>query len=338
MTNNVIKTGILSFGMSGQIFHAPFLDEHQNFELSAVVERSKKKAHLIYSDIKSYDTIDEILADSEIELIIVNTPNPTHFEFALKALKAKKHVLLEKPFTVNSSEAKQLFTAAKKYNCSVLAYQNRRYDSDFLSVKNVLESNKLGKLVEFHLRYDRYKYVIGEKVTKETPVPGSGLSYDLGPHLLDAAISLFGTPLEWKKSLGKFRPNTQVDDYAHFHLLYPEGMQVFITTSLLVSEPQPAFILHGTKGSYIKQRADVQEQQLQEGMKPSNPLFGIESTNTPGILTYFNDEGVKKHENITSKKSSYKQVFDDVYGTIRDGKTYPVTENQIIQQLEILES
>ncbi|WP_341220638.1 Gfo/Idh/MocA family oxidoreductase [Polaribacter atrinae] len=338
MSNNVIKTGILSFGMSGQIFHAPFLDEHQNFELSAVVERSKKKAHLIYSDIKSYDTIDEILADSEIELIIVNTPNPTHFEFALKALKAKKHVLLEKPFTVNSSEAKQLFNAAKKYNCSVLAYQNRRYDSDFLSVKSVLESNKLGELVEFHLRYDRYKYVIGDKVTKETPVPGSGLSYDLGPHLLDAAISLFGTPLEWKKSLGHFRPNTQVDDYAHFHLLYPDGLQVFITTSMLVAEPQPAFILHGTKGSYIKQRADVQEQQLQEGIKPSNPLFGIESTNTLGVLTYFNDEGVKKHENIISKKSSYKQVFDDVYGTIREGKTYPVTENQIIQQLEILES
>ncbi|WP_158837409.1 Gfo/Idh/MocA family oxidoreductase [Polaribacter sp. L3A8] len=338
MTNDVIKTGILSFGMSGQIFHAPFLDEHQNFELKAVVERSKKKAHLIYSDIKSYNTIDEILADSEIELVIVNTPNPTHFEFALKALKAKKHVLLEKPFTVNSSEAKQLFIAAKKYNCHVLAYQNRRYDSDFLSVKSVLASGKLGKLVEFHLRYDRYKYVIGEKITKETPVPGSGLAYDLGPHLLDAAISLFGTPLEWRKNVGKFRPNTQVDDYAHFHLLYPEGMQVFITTSLLVAEPQPAFILHGTKGSYVKDRTDVQEQQLQEGIKPSNPIFGIEATHKHGVLTTFTDEGLKQHENIISEKSTYKQVFDNVYNTIREGKPYPVTEEQIILQLEILES
>ena len=338
MNKNVLKTGVFSFGMSGQIFHAPFINEHPNFELSAVVERSLKKAHLTYPTIKSYDSIDELLADSEIELVIINTPNTTHFEFTLKALQAKKHVLLEKPFTVNSSEAKQLFAAAKKYNRAVLAYQNRRYDSDFLSVKSVLDSGKLGQLVEFHLRYDRYKYDIGPKATKETPVPGSGLAYDLGPHLLDAVISVFGIPLEWKKQLGKFRPNTQVDDFAHFHLIYPNGLQVFITTSLLVTEPQPAFILHGTKGSYIKQRADVQEKQLQKGMKPSNPLFGLEDIKNQGVLTYFNEEGIKKEENIVSKKSSYMQVFDDVYNTIREGKPYPVTEAQIMQQLEILES
>jgi len=338
MTRKPIKTGILSFGMSGQIFHAPFLNEHTNFDLKAVVERSEKKTHLIYPEIKSYNTIDALLADSEIELVIVNTPNPTHFEFALKALKAKKHVLLEKPFTVNSSEAKQLFKAAKKYNCSVLAYQNRRYDSDFLSVKSVLESGKLGKLVEFHLRYDRYKVTIGSKAIKETAIPGSGLAYDLGPHLLDAVISLFGTPLEWSKKLGYFRPNTQVDDYAHFYLLYPEGMKIYITTSMLVPQPQPAFILHGTKGSYVKQRADVQEQQLQEGMKPSDSLFGIEPSNKQGVLTHITDDGIKKHETIISETSSYMHVFDDVYNTIRKEKPYPVTEEQIILQLEILES
>ena len=338
MTKNTLKTGILSFGMSGQIFHAPFLNEHKNFELKAVVERSTKKAHLTYPDIKSYNTVDALLADSEIELIIVNTPNPTHFEFALKALQAKKHVLLEKPFTVNSSEAKELFKAAKKNNCYVLAYQNRRYDSDFLSVKEVLASGKLGQLVEFHLRYDRYKYNIGPKATKETSILGSGLAYDLGPHLLDAAISIFGIPVKWKKQLGKFRPNTQVDDYAHFHLMYQNGLQIFITTSMLVAQPQPAFVLHGTKGSYLKQRADVQEQQLQEGMKPSNPLFGIEDVNNQGILTTINLEGIKKHKNIVAKKSSYMHVFNDVYTAIREGKPYPVTEEQIIQQLEILES
>ncbi|WP_373943133.1 Gfo/Idh/MocA family oxidoreductase [Polaribacter sejongensis] len=125
MNKNVLKTGVFSFGMSGQIFHAPFINEHPNFELSAVVERSSKKAHLTYPTIKSYDSIDELLANSEIELVIINTPNTTHFEFALKALQAKKHVLLEKPFTVNSPEAKQLFAAAKKYNRSVLAYQKQ---------------------------------------------------------------------------------------------------------------------------------------------------------------------------------------------------------------------
>ena len=337
MIKGAIKTGILSFGMSGKVFHSPFLNEHKNFELNAVVERTKKKAHLIYPNIISYNSIEELLADSDIELVIVNTPHATHFEFALKAIKAKKHVLMEKPFTINSSEARQLFKEAKKFNCCVLPYQNRRYDSDFLSVKSVLDSGKLGKLVEFHLRYDRYKYAIGPKAMKEMPVPGSGIAYDLGPHLLDAAISIFGNPLEWRKNMGHFRPKTQVDDYAHLHLLYPEGVQVFITMSMLVTEPQPAFILHGTKGSYVKQRADVQEQQLLEGMTPSSPLYGIEESGKHGVFTSFSNEGIKKHEKIISPKSSYMHVFDDVYSTIREGKPYTVTEKEIIQQLEILE-
>lgn len=334
---NAIKTGVLSFGMSGKVFHSPFLNAHKNFEFHAVVERTEKKAHLIYPDVISYTSVDELFADSEIELVIINTPNPTHFEFALAALKAKKHVLLEKPFTTSSREAKQLFEEARKNNCFILPYQNRRYDSDFLSVKKVIDSNKLGKLVEFHLRYDRYKYVIGPKATKETPVPGSGLAYDLGPHLLDAVISIFGTPLEWQKSLGQFRPKTQVDDYAHFHLLYPKGIHVFITMSMLVIDAQPAFVIHGTKGSYSKQRADVQEKQLLEGMTPSNPLFGIEESDKQGILTYISDDGTKKQEKVISSKSSYLHVFDDVYRSIREGRPYPVSEAQIIQQLEILE-
>lgn len=337
MSKGAIKTGVLSFGMSGKVFHCPFINEHRGFELNAVVERSEKKAHLIYPNISSYNSIEELLADSEIELVVVNTPNATHFEFALEAIKAKKHVLMEKPFTINSSEASQLFKEAKKYNCCILPYQNRRYDSDFLSVKNVLDSEKLGKLVEFHLRYDRYKYVIGPKAMKEMPLPGSGLAYDLGPHLLDAVISIFGNPLEWRKSTGHFRPKTQVDDYAHIHLLYPEGMQVFLTMSMLVAEAQPAFIIHGTKGSFVKQRADVQEKQLLEGMAPSSPLYGIEESGKHGVLTSFSHDGIKKHEKITSPKSSYIHVFDDVYNTIREGKPFTVSEKQIIQQLEILE-
>lgn len=337
MIKRAIKTGILSFGMSGKVFHSPFLNEHKNFELHAVVERTEKKAHLIYPNIKSYNSIVELLADPAIEMVIVNTPNATHFDFALKAIKAKKHVLMEKPFTVKSSEARQLFKEAKKLNCCILPYQNRRYDSDFLSVKSVLDSGRLGKLVEFHLRYDRYKYVIGPKAMKETPVPGSGLAYDLGPHLLDAVISVFGKPLEWRKNVGHFRPKTQVDDYAHFHLLYPEGVQVFITMSMLVAESQPAFILHGTKGSYVKQRADVQEQQLLEGTTPSSSLYGIEEPSKHGVFTSLSNDGLKIHEKIISPKSSYMRVFDDVYNTIREEKPYTVTEKQIIQQLEILE-
>ena len=334
----IIKTGVLSYGMSGKLFQCPFLNEHTGFELYAIVERSKKEAHLSYPNIISFDSVDDIFNDPEIELVIVNTPTITHYEFALKAIHANKHVLVEKAFTVTSSQAKKLFKEAKKYKRFVLPYQNRRYDSDYLSAKKVIESGKLGRLVEVHFRYDRYRYGIGPKISKETAIPGSGLLYDLGPHLLDIVISLFGKPLTWSKNLGHFRPKTKVDDYAHIHLIYPNQLQVFITMSMLVTEAQPAFIIHGTKGSFIMDRTDIQEKQLLEGMLPGNPIFGIEATDKYGTLTTVSSEGIKNRHKITSDKSSYTHVFEDVYQTIREGKPYPVSEDEILQQLEILES
>lgn len=333
---NTIKTGILSYGMSGQLFHSPFVDTHEGFEFTAVVERSQKRAHQKYPDIKSYDSVDALLADDQIELVIVNTPNNTHFEFALKALQMGKHILVEKPFTVTPAQAEQLFEVAKKNDRHALPYQNRRFDSDFLSVKKVIDSGELGKLVEVHIRFDRYKYEIGQKAAKETAVAGSGLLFDLGPHLLDQVISLFGMPLHWTKTLGHFRPNTQVDDYAHIHLTYPDELQVFVTASLLVADTKPAFALNGTKGSYLKYRTDVQEAQLMENRSPKDPLYGLEDDSQKGVLTLMTEDGSKRVENSTVSGSSYLQLFDAVYRTIREGTPYPITAEQIIKQLEIL--
>ncbi|MDO5970481.1 Gfo/Idh/MocA family oxidoreductase [Flavivirga aquimarina] len=333
----IIKTGVLSFGKSGELFHAPFLEAHSAFQFTAVVERTKKKAHLKYPNVKSYDSVDALLEDDDIELIVINTPNATHYEFALKALQTNKHILVEKPFTVTSIEAKTLFAEAKKYNRLILPYQNRRYDSDYLSVKNIVDSGKLGKLIEAHFRYDRYILELSPNKLRESAIPGNGISYNLGPHVLDAAISLFGMPLKWSKKIGYFRPNTQIDDYAQFHLEYPEGLQVFITLSLLVANPQPAFIIHGTKGSYVKQRTDIQEEQLMKGMNPNDSFFGIEKPNKEGVLTVVSPDGEKTHEKIVAIKSSYMNLFDDVYQAIKNGKDYPITENEIIKQIEILE-
>ncbi|UJH68595.1 Gfo/Idh/MocA family oxidoreductase [Allomuricauda sp. SCSIO 65647] len=335
---NPIRTGVLSFGLSGTVFHSPFLNEHPGFELTGIVERTIKKAHKSYPKIRSYDSVTAIIEDADIELIIVNTPNSTHFAFASQALKAGKHVVLEKPFTITSKEAKKLFALALENDRCIMPYQNRRYDSDFLSVKQVVESGKLGNLIEAHFRYDRYRYAIGTNIAKETNVPGSGVLYNLGPHLLDGVISLFGVPEKWKKTMGQFRPGTLVDDYAHIHLSYPDNLQVHITTSLLVADPGPAFVIYGTKGSYKKNRADVQEQQLMMGMKPKDLRYGIEEPDQKGILTLISEAGEKNQTEVVSERSSYIDVFEDVYQTIRKGRPYPVTETQIIQQLEILEA
>ena len=333
-----IKTGLLSFGLSGRIFHAPFLNSHDGFDLCAVVERSNKAAHLNFPDIKSYDSVGQLLEDEDIELVVVNTPNNTHYEFALNAIQNNKHVLVEKPFTVTSDQAAHLFEQAEKLNRYILPYQNRRYDSDFISVKNVIDSGRLGRLVEAHFRFDRYKNTISSKLSKETQGLGNGVLYDLGSHLLDQVISLFGCPLEWKESLGYFREKTAVDDYAYLSLEFPQDLHVTITMSMLVADIQPAFILNGTLGSYVKKRADTQEKQLLNNVCVSNPLFGIEESGNEGILTTISADGVKVEEKMPSQRSSYINMFDRVYKTIKNAQPYPVTKNQILKQIEILES
>jgi predicted dehydrogenase len=280
----------------------------------------------------------ELLADDQLELIVVNTPNDTHVDYVLKALKAGKHVLVEKPFATSSEEAKMLFEEARMRHLCLLPYQNRRFDSDFTSVQKVIASGQLGKLVEVHIRFDRYRPQIGLKVFKETPIPGSGLLYDLGPHLLDQALYLFGNPLRWTKTLGFNREKTQVDDFFHIHLEYPEGLQVFVTANMLITDTQPAYVLHGSKGSYVKQRTDVQENQLVGGMRPENPLYGLEESGGEGILTTVSPEGQFIRQKMEMKQTSYTSLFDAVYRSIRFGEAFIITEEQIIQQLIILES
>ncbi len=202
----------------------------------------------------------------------------------------------------------------------------------------MLGSGKLGRPVEVHVRYDRYRYEIGPKAFKETAVPGSGIQYDLGSHLLDMVFALFGEPLEWNKTLGYFRPGTQVDDYAHIHLKYPENLQVFITMSMLALEQQPAFMINGTKGSYTKQRSDIQEKRLLGNMSPNDPLYGVEEPGKEGRLSYVTATGTITKELVQPVKASYINLFEAVYQTIREGRPYPVKPEQIIKQITILES
>jgi scyllo-inositol 2-dehydrogenase (NADP+) len=336
MTLTPIKTGILSYGMSGKVFHAPFLNLHPGFELTAVVERHDKSAGQFYPNIQSYNRVEDLLNDPNLDLVVVNTPNNTHSDYVLKALEAGKHVLVEKPFATDSAVAKVLFEEARKRNLCLLPYQNRRYDTDFQSVKTVVESGMLGNLVEVHFRFDRYRPEIGPKNFKENPIPGSGLLFDLGPHLLDQIIALFGKPDKWTKTLCHFREQTQVDDYFHLQLSYPNGMQVYVTASMLTVDAPPAFQLFGSKGTYFKKRTDPQEAQLIGGMTPDNAQYGCESVGDEGQLWLVDNAGSKHMEQTKLSNATYMQLFEYIYQTIRLGKAYPIREEDILLQLRML--
>lgn len=332
-----IVTGILSYGMSGKVFHAPFLSRHPGFVLHAVTERSKKLAVHDYPDIISYDTVEDLLADPEIGLVVVNTPNNTHAAFARAALLAGKDVLVEKPFATSAAEAREVFELGRSLGRKVLVYQNRRYSSDFMAAKSVIESGKLGRIIEVHLRFDRYRNFIGPKTFKESPVPGSGIFYDLGAHMIDQAISVFGMPVKAQKTLGKYREGTQVDDYGTIHLQFGGAVNVFITVSMLVAAPTPAIVIHGTQGSFIKELCDTQEEQLMAGRFPDEPGFGEEPAGKEGSLTTVGANGQKETDPVHSLKGRYMEVFNDVYATIREGRPYPVREDQVLCQMELLE-
>ncbi len=333
-----IITGLMAYGTSGKVFHAPFISGHRGFIFKAVVERHQKRAQTDYPSVISYDTIADLLKDGEMELVIVNTPNNTHFEYAKQALLAGKHVLIEKPAATTSKEVWELFDLGKSLHKQVLVYQNRRWSSDFLSAKEIIESGKPGQIIEVHLRFDRYRNSIGTKAFKEMAIPGSGIVYDLGSHLLDQVISIFAKPLSYTKTTGIYRPGSVVDDYAALHLKYPNQLNVFITVSMLVADPHAGIIIHGSKGSFIKSFCDAQEDQLMAGMLPADPDFGKEPPGKEGRLTLINNEGIKETRLIPSQRGRYMDLFEAVYQTIRNGKEFPVKPDEIITQVEILES
>ena len=336
--DRVISTGLMAYGMSGKVFHGPFLHAHSGFKLHAVTERNQKAAEKDYPGIISYNSTEDLLTDETIDLIVINTPNFTHYDYAKQALNAGKHILVEKPFTSSSAEAAEIFELAEKLDKKVFVYQNRRWDSDFTAVKNIISAGTLGKLSEVHFRFDRYKAAIGVKSFKEEPLAASGLQYDLGPHLLDQVLSIFGKPESFHKILGKNRKNTQVDDYFSIHLAYPDSVNVFVHSNMLISDVQPAFVLHGENGSFVKERADVQEEQLLLGIKPNEPGFGIEAKGKEGRLTLINKNGEKTQELIPSEAATYLPLFEAVYEAIVNEKPFPISQAHIITQLEILEA
>jgi scyllo-inositol 2-dehydrogenase (NADP+) len=330
-----INTAILSFGMSGWVFHAPFLNVHPGFHFYSVWERSKNLAAEKYPGVKTCRTLEEILSDPAVELVVVNTPNYTHYEYTKKALQSGKNVVVEKPFTVTVKEGEELTEIAKQNNKLLTVYQNRRYDSDYLAVKKVVEEKLLGEIVEAEFHFDRYKEDLSPKIHKETPGPGTGALYDLGSHIIDQALQLFGMPASVFADIRTVRPVSQVDDYFEL-LLYYEKLRVRLKCSYLVREALPAYILHGSKGSFIKSKTDVQENDLVAGKIPGSEGWGEEADTERGLLhTEINGE-VKKLR-VPSEKGNYMLFYDSLYHALREGNKVPVAAGDALNVIRIIE-
>lgn len=330
-----VKTAICSFGMSGRVFHAPFLHVHPGFEFYSVWERSKDLAAALYPGVRVCRSLEELLADATVELVIVNTPNYTHYGYARQALEAGKHVIVEKPFTVTEQQGKELIALAKQMGKLLSSFQSRRFDSDFRTVRRVIGSGVLGTIVETEIHYDRYTPVLSPKVHKETPGPGTGVLYDLGSHLIDQALQLFGDPESVSADLFIIRDNSRVDDYMEVLLYYP-GLRVRLKSSYLVREPLPAYSIFGHKGTLLKSRADVQEKDLQAGEMPGGADWGIEPASEQALL-HTEVDGRIVRERVLTERGNYMDYFTGIYEAIRNGAPLPVTAEEGTRIIRVIE-
>lgn len=336
MADKKINAALCSFGMSGWVFHAPFIALHPGFHLHGVLERSKNLAQEKYPATKNYRTLNELLEDKEVELVVVNTPSVTHYEFAKRSLEAGKHVIVEKPFTATSAEANELIELAKKNGLALSVYHNRRYDSDYRTVKKILDEGWIGELVDVEIRYDRYVPSLSHKQHKETPTPAVGCLYDLGSHLIDQALQLFGMPGSVYADIRINREGSLVDDYFNLILYYPKH-PVTLRSSYFVREPFPGYALHGRLGSFIKPKTDVQEQALIAGVKPGGEEWGLEPRENDGLL-HTEKNGQLIRMQIDSLKGNYGDYYEGIFQSLRNNLPLPVTAAEGRDVIRIIEA
>jgi scyllo-inositol 2-dehydrogenase (NADP+) len=317
-----IVVGIASFGMSGRIFHAPLLTHHDNFTLKRIVQRSGDDAKSLYPGAIVSSSTDELLNDPEIDLIVVNTPDRTHYDLAKRCLEAGKHVILEKPMTQTVAQAEELIEFAGRQQRMLTVFQNRRWDGDFMTVCKVVRSNALGRLVEFESHYDRYRNFIQPNTWKERSEEGAGILTNLGSHMIDQALVLFGIPGAVTAHLRIVRTGGEVDDWYDIRLHYDQ-LTVLLRASYLVKEPGPRYILHGTKGTFFKYGLDPQEEALKQGIDPQAPEWGTESVEWYGTMVTEKD-GVTKSSKLQTLPGNYSAFYDGVADCLENGAQPPV--------------
>lgn len=332
----IFKTGICSYGMSGKLFHAPFLQAHPGYELQAIVERHSQDSKERYPDAKLYRSVEELCADPDLDLIVVNTPTHLHYEQALLVLNAGKNLVIEKPFAVTAAQAEEITALAEKKGLFISVYQNRRYDGDYRAVKEVLDKGLLGGIREAEIRYDRYRPAFGGKAHKEGNLPGAGIIYDLSPHLVDQAIQLFGFPEAVFADNWRMRPDVLANDYFEILFYYP-GKRVRLKATCIARESIYAYVIHGMKGSFLQQRSDQQEIALQAGTVPSFDNWCPAPTSPDGLLhTDINGEIVRKE--TTSEPGNYMGYYDDVYKALTGQGPNPVPAADGIRNMRILDA
>ncbi len=329
-----INTALCSYGMSGLVFHGPLLEAHPGYKVSKILERTKHESKDKHPGSQLVRNFDAIIDDPAIELVVVNTPDHLHVDMATRAMEAGKHVVVEKPFTLLTSEADQLIETAEKHGVILSVYHNRRWDGVYRTVKEVLASGKLGRMVDFEVHFDRFRNYI--KPSWKDQANGTGTLYNLGSHLVDQALTLFGMPDRLFCDTRMLRDGALTDDSYDLWLHYPD-FKCMLRSSYLVREPGPSFMIHGTEGSFLAWGTDPQERDLKDGLIPGSEGWGLDpSFSNARIHTDF--EGKHIEGDYPLLAGNYMEYYDNIYEAVRNNAPLAVTAQQARDVIRVIEA
>ena len=331
----MIDVGLVGFGFAGRTFHAPVITAVEGLRLAAILQRHGSDAEQAYPGARVVRSLDELLAMESIRLVVIATPNPSHFDLAKQCLLAGRDVVIDKPFATTYAEAAELVDLAKAKDRLLSVYQNRRWDGDFLTVKRLLSEGQLGRVVLFESHFDRFRSQPKANAWRERAEPGSGVLFDLGPHLIDQAMVLFGEPEAISADVRIEREGASVDDAFDVVLHYP-GMRALLRAGMLVSTPTPRYVIHGTQGGYLKYGLDPQEDALKRGETPAGELWGHELPERWGTLHLVQGDTIVT-EKLATAPGDYRQYYQNVRDAILGDAPLAVTPEQALHVMRALE-
>ncbi|MBT0726572.1 oxidoreductase [Rosenbergiella australiborealis] len=312
-----LGVALIGYGFVGKTMHAPFITATEGLELVVVASSNSQKVHNDFPSVQVTDSVDAAITHPDVDLVVIASPNQTHFPLAKRALEAKKHVVVDKPFTLNLEDARELINLATQQQCLLSVFQNRRWDSDFLAMKTYIEAGKIGKVVHFESHIDRFRPKVLDR-WREQSQPGSGLWFDIGPHLVDQALQLFGLPETVEANISLLREGAQADDWAHVILNYPNH-RVILHCSMMTAGGHLRFVAHGTEGSLVKTSPDQQEPQLLAGILPHSEQWGKDSDET----IYYPADGKKTL--LPTPAGDQCLFYQGIYNALRNGGKNPVS-------------
>ncbi len=338
MTFRTLRAGLVGYGFAGQTFHAPVISAVPGLQLGAIMSSQAAKAGADWPDATVVPDLAALLALPDIDLVVVAAPNDAHFPVAKAALAAGKHVVVDKPFTLDAAQARELAALAVQQGRVLSVYQNRRYDADFRTLQDVLASGRIGRPVYFESHFDRFRPQVRDR-WREQAVPGAGLWVDLGAHLVDQAVQLFGLPDTLQLDTAALRDGAQVEDHFHALLRYESGpnapLRIVLHASTLAAHAAPRYILHGTKGSYVKHGVDPQEDALRAGGRPGDAGWGIDPVE--GALKVVAVADWMQDSTWPNRAGNYVDYYAAVRDAILGTGPNPVPPEQAVALMELLD-